>query len=88
MELASSTVDPLKAKLIQWSNHFDEDLIFIASNFSKNQLESQTNPLTFGLTSDSAECKIYEITGQTVNYSFPSNFVHFALSSLSCQTES
>jgi hypothetical protein len=36
MELASSTVDPLKAKLIQWSNHFDEDLIFIASEFSKN----------------------------------------------------
>jgi hypothetical protein len=28
--------------------------------------------LTFHLTSDSAECKIYEITGQTVIYSFRS----------------
>jgi hypothetical protein len=47
MELASSTVDPLKAKLIQWSNHFDEDLIFIASEFCKNLFKPQANPLTF-----------------------------------------
>ena len=44
----------------------------IASNFSKNKLESQTNPLTFRLTNDAAECKIYEITGKTVIYSFRS----------------
>ena len=32
--------------------------------------------------SDRAECKIYEITGQTVNYSFTSNFVDFAFVSV------
>ena len=36
--------------------------------------------LTFRLTSDSTECKIYEIAGKTVIYSFASNFVDFALS--------
>ena len=34
--------------------------------------DRQANPLTFRLTSDAAECKIYEIAGQTVNYSFRS----------------
>ena len=38
--------------------------------FSKNQFEPQANPLTFRVLVDSAECKMYEITGQTVIYSF------------------
>ncbi len=42
------------------------------SNFSKNKREPEANRLTFSLTSDSAECKINEITGKTVNYSFRS----------------
>ena len=44
----------------------------VAPNFSKNYFCRQANRLTFRLTSDAAECKIYEITGQTVNYSFHS----------------
>ena len=44
----------------------------VAPNFSKNYFCRQANRLTFRLTSDAAECKIYEITGKTVNYSFHS----------------
>ena len=35
-------------------------------------LTRRTNRLTFRQPSDSAECKIYEITGKTVIYSFRS----------------
>ena len=58
MELASSTVDPLKAKLIQWSNHFDEDLIFIASNFSKNLVRAPNLASNFHLHNDADNCKV------------------------------
>ena len=44
----------------------------LASNFSKNWFEPPAKRLTFGLTNDSPECKINEITGQTVIYSFRS----------------
>ncbi len=44
----------------------------MASNFSEKKRKPQANRLTFRLTNDSAECKIYEITGQTVIYSFSS----------------
>jgi len=44
----------------------------MASNFSKNKREPQAKRLTFRVHSDSAECKIYEITGETVIYSFRS----------------
>jgi len=36
------------------------------------KLKPQANPLTFRVLVDSAECKIYEITGETVIYSFHS----------------
>ena len=42
------------------------------SNFSKNKREPQAKRLTFGQPSDAAECKINEIAGQTVIYSFHS----------------
>jgi hypothetical protein len=35
-------------------------------------LTRRTNRLTFRVRYDSAECKIYEIAGKTVNYSFRS----------------
>jgi hypothetical protein len=41
----------------------------MASNFSKNLFKPQAKRLTFALQSDAAECKIYEITGETVIYS-------------------
>ena len=44
----------------------------LASNFSKNWFEPPAKRLTFHVHSDSSECKIYEITGQTVIYSFRS----------------
>jgi len=44
----------------------------MASNFSKNQFKPQANPLTFRLTNDSPECKIYQSAGKTVIYSFRS----------------
>jgi hypothetical protein len=44
----------------------------MTSNFSKNMREPQANHLTFRMLFDSAECKIYEIAGQTVIYSFRS----------------
>jgi hypothetical protein len=37
-----------------------------------NKFKPQANRLTFHVHSDSTECKIYEITGQTVIYSFRS----------------
>ena len=50
------------------------------------KLKPQANPLTFRVLVDSAECKIYEITGETVNYSFRSitrNITRFPFSILS-----
>jgi hypothetical protein len=44
----------------------------VTSNFSKNMREPRAKRLTFRLTNNSPECKIYEITGQTVIYSFRS----------------
>ena len=44
----------------------------MASNFSKNKREPQAKRLTFHQPNDSDGCKIYEIAGQTVNYSFRS----------------
>ena len=61
-----------KSSLNYRINRLDEDLIFMASNFSKNKREPQANRLTFHVHSDSAECKINEITGKTVTYSFSS----------------
>ena len=37
----------LKAKLIQWSNHFDEDLIFMDNEFAQNWFKPQAKRLTF-----------------------------------------
>jgi hypothetical protein len=37
-----------------------------------NKFKPQANSLTFRVRYDSAECKIYEITGETVIYSFRS----------------
>ena len=44
----------------------------MASNFSEKKRKPPANRLTFRLTSDSAECKINEIAGKTVIYSFQS----------------
>ena len=44
----------------------------MASVFCKNLFEPQAKRLNFHQPSDAAECKIYEIAGQTVIYSFRS----------------
>jgi succinate-semialdehyde dehydrogenase/glutarate-semialdehyde dehydrogenase len=42
------------------------------ANLSRLRRELQAKRLTFGLTNEASECKINEITGKTVIYSFRS----------------